>query len=40
MTDELEEIWKEVVVVQTSYDPGIFLAGLRKTTKHQVRMAG
>jgi hypothetical protein len=40
MTDELEEIWKEAVVAQTRYDPGIFLDGLRKTTKHEVRMAG
>jgi hypothetical protein len=29
MADELEEIWKEAVVVQTRYDPGIFLDGLR-----------
>jgi hypothetical protein len=33
MTDELEGIWKEAVVVQARYYDGISLQGLGKTTK-------
>jgi hypothetical protein len=32
MNDELESIWKEVVA-SLLYCPGIFLEGLKKTTK-------
>jgi hypothetical protein len=40
MKNELERIWKEVVVARTRYYyPGICLEGLRKTTK-PVRKAG
>jgi hypothetical protein len=31
--DELEKIWKEAVVIQSRYDPGIFPEELRKTIK-------
>jgi hypothetical protein len=33
MTDELEGIWKEVVVTYLSYYPGIFMEGLTRPTK-------
>jgi hypothetical protein len=33
MIDELERIWKEVVVAQTMYCPRIWLEVLRKITK-------
>jgi hypothetical protein len=32
--DECERIWKEVAVVQWGYYAGIYLAGLRKSTKY------
>jgi hypothetical protein len=34
MIDELEGIWKEVVVAQLGYYPGICLERLEKTTKN------
>jgi hypothetical protein len=33
VNDELERIWKEVVVAKLSYYTGIFLEGRRKTPK-------
>jgi hypothetical protein len=40
MTDELETIWKESVVAYLRYHHGIFLEGLRKTTKTSVMIPG
>jgi hypothetical protein len=40
MDDELEGIWKKVVVVQSRYNAGICLEGMRKTMKNPARMAG
>jgi hypothetical protein len=34
MTDKLERIWKEAVMVLSRHYPGICLEGLRKTTKN------
>jgi hypothetical protein len=34
-----KKIWKEAVVTNLRYDPGVFLEGLRKTMKY-VRLAG
>jgi hypothetical protein len=36
--DELESIFKETVVAQSKYCPGIFQDGLRKPTKTSVRI--
>jgi hypothetical protein len=33
MTDEVERFWKKAVVAQRRYHIGIYLEGLRKTTK-------
>jgi hypothetical protein len=33
MNDRLEGMWKEAIVVQFMASPGIWLEGLRKTTK-------
>jgi hypothetical protein len=40
MNDELERIWKEVVVAQSGYYCGIFLHELRNVTKNSAIMAG
>jgi hypothetical protein len=40
VNNELERMWKEAVVAQLRYYPGICLEGLRKTTKTSVRIAG
>jgi hypothetical protein len=40
VNDKLENIWKEAVVVNFRHYFGIFLEGLRKTTKTSVRIAG
>jgi hypothetical protein len=34
MNDELERIWKEVVIARSKYYPDIFLKGSRKTMKN------
>jgi hypothetical protein len=34
MRDKLERIWKEAVMVSSRHYPGIYLEGLRKTTKN------
>jgi hypothetical protein len=39
MNNELERIWKEVVMAYSGYYPSIYLQGLGKTTKPQVRIA-
>jgi hypothetical protein len=38
--DELETIWKEMLMASSWYFPRICLEGLRKTMKTSVRMAG
>jgi hypothetical protein len=38
MNDELETIKKEAVVAQFRYYPAIYLAGLKKTMKPQVKI--
>jgi hypothetical protein len=38
MTDKSERIWKEVVMAQVTYYPGIHLERLRKTTKTSIRI--
>jgi hypothetical protein len=30
MNEELEKIWKEAVLVESKYNPGVWLEGLRK----------
>jgi hypothetical protein len=40
MIDELETIWKEVVVAYSIYYPGILLKFWKITTKSAVRTAG
>jgi hypothetical protein len=40
MIDELERIWKDVVMAQLRHYSGICLEGLRKTTKISARRAG
>jgi hypothetical protein len=34
MDDELKRIWKEVVVAELRYYPGICMEGMRKTMKN------
>jgi hypothetical protein len=40
MVDELERVWKEAVLAQLRYCPGICLEILRKTMKTSVRIVG
>jgi hypothetical protein len=40
MIDELERVWKEAVLAQLRYCPGICLERLRKTTKTSLNIAG
>jgi hypothetical protein len=40
MVDELERVWKETVLAQLRYCPGICLQRLRKTMKTSVRITG
>jgi hypothetical protein len=39
INDELESIWKEVVVAESRCYPGIFLEELRKTTKSLIHIS-
>jgi hypothetical protein len=38
LKDELERIWKEMIVAQSRFHPDICVGGLRKTTKDLIKV--